>query len=152
MRLIQEALALAGLVLQMVLVGTYWHVLPSQVPMHFDARGAVDSYGDKSTLLILAGVTAGLYVLLTVVSFFPRYFNYSVEVTPGNRGRLETIATEMLGWMKAEFTWLFAYIAWATIRVATGRAAGLGWAFLPVMLAVIGVTIASAIVLMRRAA
>ena len=152
MRLIQEVLALAGLVVQMVLVGSYWHVLPRQVPMHFDARGAVDAYGDKSTLLILAGVTAGLYVLLTVVSFFPQYFNYPAKVTPENRGRMQGIATAMIGWMKAEFTWLFSYIVWVTIRVAMGRASGLGWAFLPVMLAVIGVTVVRGVVRMRQAA
>ena len=57
----------------------------------------------------------------------------------------------MMGWLKAELTWLFAYIVWAVIRVALGRANGLGWAFLPLALAVVGFTIIAGVVKMRRA-
>ena len=69
-----------------------------------------------------------------------------------NRGALEAIAISMMGWLKAELTWLFAYIGWAVIRVALGRANSLGWAFLPVTLAVVGFTIASGVLKIRRAA
>jgi len=100
----------------------------------------------------LPAVTLGLYVLLTVIGFFPRSLNFPVEVTEENRGRLEPIALSMMGWLKAELTWLFTYIAWAVIRVALGRANGLGWAFLPVALVAVGLTVAFGIVQMRRAA
>jgi hypothetical protein len=152
MWLIRETLALAGLVSQLAIVGYFWRALPQRVPVHFGATGAVDSYGDRSTLIILAAVTSGLYVMLTLISFFPQWFNFPAEVTPENRGRLEVIAIAMIGWLKAEFTWLLAYIMWTVVQVALGRASGLGLAFLPITLAVVGVTIASGIVQMRRAA
>jgi hypothetical protein len=120
--------------------------------MHFGIGGAVDSYGDKSTLIILPFVSLLLYGLLTVVSFFPQWFNFPAEVTEENRGALEAIAISMMGWLKAELIWLFAYIGWAVIRVALGRANGLGWAFLPVTLAMVGFTIVAGIVKIRRAA
>ncbi len=120
--------------------------------MHFGISGAADSYGDKSTLIILPVVTLLMYSLLTVVSFFPQWFNVPAEVTEVNRGRLEVIAISMMGWLKAELTWLFAYIGWAVIRVALGRAKGLGWAFLPVTLAVVSFTIIASVLNIRRAA
>jgi uncharacterized membrane protein len=151
-RYLREALALAGLALQIAIVWYFWSALPPQVPMHFGATGTVDSYGDKSTLMILPAITFGLYVLLTVIGFFPRSFNYPVEVTEENRGRLQATALTMMGWLKVELVWLFAYISWAVIRVALGRANSLGWAFLPVTLGVVGLTLALGIVHMRRTA
>jgi hypothetical protein len=120
--------------------------------MHFGASGAVDSYGDKSTLIILPAITFGLYVLLTVIGFFPRSFNYPVEVTEENRGRLQATALTMMGWLKVELVWLFVYISWAVIRVALGHGHGLGWAFLPVTLGAVGLTLVLGIVHMRRTA
>ena len=152
MRLIRETLALAGLVLQIAILGYFWRALPQQIPKHFGATGAVDSYGDRSTLLILPAATLLMYGLLTVVSFFPQSFNYPVEVNDENRDRLETLALTMMGWLKAELTWLFAYLGWAIIRIALGHDTGLGWAFLPVTLVVVGLTIGNSIVQMRRAA
>jgi hypothetical protein len=152
MRLLRETLALAGLALQVTMVGYFWRALPPQVPMHFGISGAADDYGGKSTLLILPVATLLLYGLLTVVSLSPQRFNFPVEVTEENRDRLEAIAISMMGWLKAELTWFFAYIGWAVIRVALGQSNGLGWAFLPVTAAAIAFTVVAGIVRIRRAA
>ena len=119
--------------------------------MHYGFSGRADAYGDKTGMIVLPVVTVVLYALLTTLSFFPQGFNYPVAVTDQNRDRLQAIGVAVMGWLKAEITWVFAYIAWADIRVGLGVSSGLGWAFLPVMLVVIGATITVAIIRMRRA-
>ena len=151
MRLLRESLALAGLVFQIGAVWYFWSALPAQVPMHFAANGAPDSYGGKSTLILLPAIAFLIYGLLTVVSFFPQSFNYPVEVTNENRGRLQAIALALGGWLKAELTWIFAYIGWVTIRVSLGHSDGLGGAFLLLMLGGVGATVIVALVLTFRA-
>jgi len=151
MRFLRETLALAGLAFQIGILGVYWNALPARVPTHYGLNGAPDDYGAKATLLTLPLVAIAIYGLLTTVSFFPQRFNYPVAVTEQNRERLQAIAGAMMGWLKAEVTWIFAYIGGADIRVALGVSSGLGWAFLPLMLSLVGATIAIAVVQMRRA-
>ncbi|MGO9259294.1 MAG: DUF1648 domain-containing protein [Bryobacteraceae bacterium] len=151
MRFLREALALAGLALQIVVVWVSWNTLPDRVPTHYGFSGRADAYGGKSSLIVLPAVSVGLYLLVTVVSFFSRLFNYPVVVTDKNRDRLEAITVAMVGWIKVEMMWSFAYISWAIVREAHGVSGGLGWAFLPLMLGAIGATIAIAVVEVARA-
>jgi hypothetical protein len=151
MRLVRETLALSGLVFQLAVVRYYWNQMPHRVPTHFDAGGTPNAYGEKSELLFVPVIAALLYAVLTVLSFFPQSFNYPVPVTDANRARLQSIAVGMLGWLKAELTWTLAYIVWSTVRVAVGRSGGPGIGFLPILLIVVGATIVSAILRMRRA-
>ena len=44
---------------------------------------------------------------------------------------------EMVGWIKAEVCWMFAYLCLAMVRNGMGLQVGLGWWFLPVTLAVV---------------
>lgn len=152
MRALRETLAIAGLAFQIGILWRYWSTLPQNVPTHFGISGTPDAYGGKSTMLLLPAIAVLLYVLLTVISFFPQSFNYPVVVTDENRGRLQSIALALIGWLKAELTWLFAYISWITIRVSMGRSDSLGWQFLPVSLLVVGATVTAGIVQSRRAA
>jgi len=151
MRFLRETVAAVGLALQIGVVWYFWSAAPAQIPMHYGFNGQPDSYGSKSSMLALPVITLVLYAFLTILSFFPQGFNYPVEVTDRNRQRLQALGVAMIGWLKAEIAWLFAYITWIDIRVGLGTSSGLGWAFLPVVLAVIGGTIAIGIVQMRRA-
>ncbi len=144
-------MALAALALQIGVVWFFWGHLPAQVPKHYGITGAPDDYGGKSTIIALPAVTILLYGLLTALSFFPRAFNYPVAVTDENRERLQATAVSLLGWIKVEITLLFLYIAWTDIQVGRNVSGGLGWGFLPAVLAVFGVTITVGIVQVRRA-
>ena len=152
MRFLREALALAGLAFQWALVATSWKTLPERVPTHYGFSGQADAYGDKSSLLLLPLLAGGLYAMLTALSFFPQRFNYPVQVNDENRERVQALALEMVGWLKAELTWCFAYIEWTTVRAAQGLADGLGRAFLPIVLGITAATILIGILRIRRAA
>ena len=151
MRLVRELLAAAGLLYQLVAVWMAWPALPSRVPTHFGFSGRADAFGDKSSLFLLPAVTITLYTMLTVLSFFPQTFNYPVRATDANRSRLYALGVSLLGWLKAELVWIFAYLCTSSIAVAEGRAAGLSPAFLVVALGVTAFTTAVSIARMRRA-
>jgi uncharacterized membrane protein len=120
-----EVLALGGLLYAAGLLFTKWDQLPLRIPKHFGISGEPDGWGDKSNLLVLLLVGAGLYALLTLLSFFPQWGNYPWEITEENAPRQYRITRSMLCWLKMELVWLFAYIEWCTIQVAMGKAIGL---------------------------
>ena len=152
MRYLGEVLALLALVVLLGLVLLFWRELGPLVPTHYGIDGRPDHYGPKASLVRLPAITLLLYGLLTVASFFPQAFNYPVPVTDENRGRLQLIATALLAWVKAEITWLFAYLAWSTVRAGLGVPGSLGWAFLPLTLALMTGTLVIGIAKMCRAA
>jgi hypothetical protein len=141
MRVIRECLAGIAAGLQFGVVLRAWNQLPAQVPTHFDASGAADAWGPRSSLLVVPTIGVLLYLLLTALSFFPQHFNYPVKVTNRNRARLHELGVSMLGWLKAEVAWTLAYVTWSGVQVSTGKSEGLGFGFLPVMLATVGGTL-----------
>ncbi len=48
----------------------------------------------------------------------------------------------MLGWLKAEVVWIFAWLTIRIISTARGHSLGIGLAFTPLSLGVVAVTIA----------
>ena len=138
---LRESCAIVALVAIVAGVWLAWPQLPERIPTHFGASGAPDGYGPKAAIWLLPAISIFLYLLLTVVTRFPRSFNYPVKVTDENRPRLEPLALALLGWVKAETLVILAWITLGTIRVAVGKATGLGPAFLFVSLGVVTVTI-----------
>jgi uncharacterized membrane protein len=139
-----EVLSLLGILCSCSIIAAYWQRLPRIIPSHFDFEGRVDGFADKEALLILPAVSVGLYILLTVLSRFHRLLRFSWPfnaTTEEAYRRQARIARSLYCWCKFEIVWLFTYISWATIRVGLGKAQGLGRAFLPVVLIVVGGTI-----------
>ena len=100
--------------------------LPDTIPTHFDVKGAVDSYGDKSNILTLPIVGAMMFVGLTVLNQYPHIFNYPTEITAENAARQYTNATRMIRYLKLAVILLFTFLVFKTSRVAIGKAEGLG--------------------------
>lgn len=131
---IAEGIALVGLAAMIVVTAAHWPLLPERRPQHFDAAGRPDAWGSRGMLLSVPLVAVGLYVLLTVLSFFPRRFNYLWPITPENARDQYRLARQLVVHVKMVVVWIFGYITWGTIRTGMGRMAGLGAAFLPVSL------------------
>jgi hypothetical protein len=129
-----ELVAAGGLVLVFIVLAQAWSGLPDRVPQHFGATGQPDTWGGKNILWLFPGVAAGLSLLLTIANRFPQTFNYPWPITEQNAEAQYVLARTLLTAMKAEIVVLMAYLEWETIRVALGRSAGLGVAFLPVFL------------------
>lgn len=72
------ALLLAGMFAYVFLE---WGRLPEKIPVHFNAAGEINRWGDKSEIFILPGVGMALYLLITLISHFPSSWNVPVEST-----------------------------------------------------------------------
>ncbi len=130
-----EKVALAGLVATVGVVCVNWPQLPNRVPTHFGWSGPPDAYGPKETVWLLPAVTVLLYAILTVASRLSKFSARVPSDNPAVRVRVESIGRDLIGWIKAELTWLFAWITWTTLQIALGHRRGLSPAFGPLLIA-----------------
>lgn len=126
--------------------------LAGRIPMHFDSAGHPDAWGSPFTLLLLPGLAAGIYLLISLLARNATEFNFPVRVTPQNRARLEALALDLIAWLKSELAWTFAAIQWFTIRVAAHQRQEFPPALIPLTLAAIFVTVGLFIAAMFLAA
>ena len=117
-----EAISLFGLFGGALLLTVLWPRLPTQVPGHFDAAGNVTRHDPKGSLWGLVAVNTGLYVLLSIINFFPQAWN--LPGTPEDRTRQFLLARTVVRALKA-------FVMWLDVRVAQGAITGLPWWFLP---------------------
>ncbi len=87
-----------------------WGDLPEKIPTHYDFSGRPDAWGSKSAILYLPAVALLVWILLTVVSFFPSIWNYPVKVTPRNAEFLYRCSLNLLLLLKFELTILFSSV------------------------------------------
>ena len=131
-QLIIETIGIIALLGMIVFVALKWNNLPSQIPAHYNAKGVVDRWGGKNQILFLPIVSVFLYVLLTVVAFFPKSWNMPTKVTEENKTAVYNCMKTMIIMMKAELVGVFFYITYQMANKATLVA----W-FLPVFLVVL---------------
>jgi uncharacterized membrane protein len=131
---LMEAFALAGIMVLLGYVIYYYPKLPATIPSHFNGTGAPDEYSGKDSFLFLPGVSIFVYILLSLIVLIPHQFNYTIKITPANALRQYALAIRLIRYLKAAVIWLFFYSSYAIVRVAEGKASGLGLWFLPVVL------------------
>lgn len=129
-----EALSLALLSAMLINLIVHWSELPDRVPHHYSLEGDPNIWGGKGYLLVTPFVAAGLYVLMTATSRYGGCINLPIAIDRKSP-EIQQILLTMTQFMKAALVLAFAYISWAGINTAMGRAQGLGGAFLPILLA-----------------
>ncbi|MDI9401885.1 MAG: DUF1648 domain-containing protein, partial [Verrucomicrobiota bacterium] len=97
-------------------VALRWGDLPEKIPTHYNFSGQADAWGPKSALLYLPLTAVMVWVLLSVVSFFPSLWNYPVRVTSANAAGLYRCSLNLLLILKLELLVFFAYITWASVE------------------------------------
>jgi len=107
--------------------------LPTTIPIHFNASGQADGYGNKITLLIMPVLATMLYFGLTQLNKYPHIFNYMTRIAEDNAEKQYTIATRMLRFLKLAILVIFSFIILFTYLTTIGMTSGLGFWFLPLM-------------------
>lgn len=95
--------------------------LPESVASHFNIKGVPDSYGGRSSLFVLALVTLGIYVLLTIMRRYPNLYNYPVKITEENARMQYQIARNYIAVLKLSVMLIFAIIEWNIIHLSLGE-------------------------------
>ena len=126
-----------------VLVFINFQGLPETIPIHFNAAGKADGFGNKWNMLTLPIVASVLYIGMTILNKYPHVFNYPTEVlTEENALKNYTMATRLLRVLKLVLVIIFSLIVFRTIQNINGTAEGLGVWFLPLTLGMIFIPMA----------
>ncbi len=137
MKTLRELIAMAGLVFSAAVVADFYSRLPERIATHFNGAGAANGFGARGTLWLLVGIAFLLYLTLSAINFVPRIVNVKRPLAPEQDKALLAESMAMVGWVKAEVCWMFAYLCLAMVRNGMGLQVGLGAWFLPVTLVVV---------------
>ena len=134
---ILELLAVIVLVIMFGYLISNWSSLPERIPSHYNAAGLIDGWGSKNSLLLFPVICLVMYMLLTVVSFFPKTWNVPVKLTDENRDRVYTVTRSLLCVLKLVLLLTFTFIEISMIKMQP-----LGvWFIFVIMAGVFGSTI-----------
>ena len=147
-----ETLAAAGLLLHALLVLGTWNLLPESIPVHFNFAGEADSWGDKSDLLWMLGLSLLVYAGLTWLGRYPHKFNYPWQITPNNAERQYDLARNFLKAIKCEIVWLFAIISLQMIGISLSQVSSLGYLFVPLIITITSATVIGYFIAASRSA
>jgi len=147
-----EILAFVGLLLHALIILGMWNFLPETIPVHFDFAGQANSWGDRSDLLLLFGLSILIYAGLSWLGRYPHKFNYPWKITLDNAERQYHLARIFVKVIKCEIVWLLALITSQAIGVSFGLANGLGSIFVALVIAVTGLTVIGYMAIASRSA
>jgi len=131
------------------LVAANYGSLPDEIPNHFNLRGEPDDWSGKGTILLLPGLAAFMYLLMTGISVALALVRDPMSMINLPRSRKEAIGVEqaeklrvlvvrVLFLMKLLLTGMMAYLAHATVEVAFERWTSLGLLFYLFIVAILG--------------
>ena len=97
---IVEILGWIAIVATWVLALTSYPTLPDEVPIHYNITEQADSFGAKSSLMMLPKIATVLFLLMSLLTFFPEMGNYHVRITKDNAPYQYTNAVRLLRYIK----------------------------------------------------
>lgn len=115
----------------------HYAALPDTIPIHYNAVGEVDNFGNKKSLFLLPTIATVIVLIFGYLSKLPHTFNYMVDITQDNAQKQYTIASRMLRYLKLSISCVFFLIFFRTLQIVNGKAGALGKYFLPFTLAII---------------
>ena len=114
-----------------------WSNVPQRIPVHFSWSGIPDSWGIKGTIPIMIYITVFIFILLTVISRFPRVINFPIAIKEEKSKSHLQLRFSLIIWMKTELVLITSYLGIQGIRVSLGYAEGLGSFIVPMILIIV---------------
>lgn len=116
-----EVVAVAALAVTVLVPLGSWDALPETIPTHFNLSGTPHGWGDRSTLLVLPGLSIVAFLGLSLLVRVPHLYNYPVQITEENRERQYALARLLVRALRAEILVAFACLEWGVVVAALGR-------------------------------
>jgi len=132
-----ESIGWLALIFLWVLTILNYSKMPETVPIHFNAAGEANGYGNKASIFILPVTGLVLFIGMTILNRFPHIFNYPVNITKENAERQYLNATRTIRYLKSIIVFTFLIIEYQTIQTVSGKSDGLGVWFFPVTMGLI---------------
>ena len=149
MKALREILAALGVLFAILAAAYGYFALPARIPTHLNAANAVDGWSDKSFLWLFVGIACVVYLGMTLIRYAPES-SFNVPVSPEQRAAAIPIALDMVAWLKAEMTWIFAGVTWLMVALAQGHNPGVTRWFIFPSMGVVFATLLYHIVRMMR--
>jgi len=152
MKTLRESLTALGVFGPAVWLALIWSTLPARLPSHFGMDGMPNAYASRTVVWAVAGISVAMYLSLLLVQKFPGKMNLPRPVGDPDRPRVEALGVEMIGWLRLELAWTFAYMLWSIEQVGTHHREGLGVWFLFASMGLTMATLVWFLVKMKRPA
>jgi len=129
---------------------TNYFKLPEIIPIHFNAAGEADGFGNKTNIFLFPVIATIIYAGLTIINRYPHLFNFPTKITEENAMRQYIIATQMVRYLKLMVVVIFGFIVFKTVQNANGQAVGIGSWFLLISLGIIFIPMIYSIIKLSR--
>jgi len=109
----QKTLEIIGLLLiigMIIFVCVRYNQLPEQIPGHYNAKGEINRWGNKSEIFIVPIVSTLLYAFITIITFFPEAWNIPIKITDKNKEAVYCCVRNFIIFTKIEMLGMFFYI------------------------------------------
>ena len=90
---------------------------PENIPLHVNAQGEIDRWGESWTIIGLPLIALVLYGLLTLIQHRPQWCNYPVKITNENREQAYRQMSRIICHIKSLVICLFLYITLGVAQV-----------------------------------
>ncbi|UOY07319.1 DUF1648 domain-containing protein [Muricauda sp. SCSIO 64092] len=87
----------------------HYSALPEIIPIHYNAAGEADEFGNKSHMLTLPIIATVLFMGLTFLNKFPHKFNYPTKTTTETALHQYTNATRLIRILKLDPSGIWTY-------------------------------------------
>jgi uncharacterized membrane protein len=131
-----EGLSLLLVIFMFAMVAVHWSQFPDRVPAHFDIYGKPNGYHGKRFLLILPGIAAVVWVVITLSQRYQRLINIPFTIDRDSP-EVQNVLRSMMIAEKTTVAVTFAWLMRGMVRTALGLAEGIGQGFVPLALAFI---------------
>lgn len=109
-----------------------WNNIGDNVASHYNSVGQIDSWGSKSSLIILPIITMIVNASMSGVLFFPQALDIPIKLTEENYVKVYELTRDLMNFTKIAINISFLYI---TLMSANRKP--LGTWFLPIFLIII---------------
>ncbi len=140
--IILEIISISALLTFLIITFFIWPSVPQRIPTHFGWSGLPNIWGSKGMFPTMLYVTLFFFILLSILSRFPRAINFPIPISEEKSQSHLQLRFSLILWLKAELMLFTSYIGIQGIRVALGQSEGLGSYLTPIFLVILFSTIA----------
>jgi uncharacterized membrane protein len=115
-QIVMEIISLLILIGMFLLILIRWGELPDKIPGHYNYKGEIDRWGNKSEIITVPIISFFLYLLLTITVRFPSIWNVPVQVTDKNKELVYGCIKSMVIMLKAEVMTNFFFLTYNDIE------------------------------------
>ena len=131
-----DLLSVAVLILMIIYAIMSYSELPETIPSHFNAKGEVDGYSEKSMFWLLPTIGFVLFIGLYIINKYPHLHNYMINITEDNALKNYRLSTRIVRFTNLFIMLIFGFITFTIAQSAKGNTSNLDSWILPFIIGI----------------